>query len=147
MIEETRDYLGWESFVWRGAFGGASGGLLVMLVAGIYVASRFGMGTFQDLLVFGGVFSVIGGAVTGLAVGFVIWRVACKRGKQLSAVLRIVVGSSCVLIYSLLVELTKSGPSRLLFTLGYAISVGGLAGLLAKAKFSSAGTENRVRGT
>lgn len=130
--------LRWELYVWRGALGGGIGTLVVVLAGEVYNWLRFGTGSLGDVFVIAGLFGLISGPVTGLAIGFVIFKVTRRSGKQPNNTLRFAIGAGCVFAYILLTNLTKSGPILLTFDLGYAVAVGGLAGLMARAKNTSA---------
>ena len=118
--------------MWRGALGGVIGNVLVVLIGAVYVALRFGRSNLGDLLLSGGVVALVSGSIAGLAIGFVIWKTTCKYGKQPSSLPRLGIGFACFLAYSLVTGLTTSSPEPLIWTLGYAVLVGGLAGLMAR---------------
>lgn len=130
--------LRWEPYVWRGALGGAIGTLVVILAGAVYVWLRFGAGYLDDGFIIIVFFGPIGGVITGVAIGYIIYRVSNRMGKQLNKLLRIAIGVGCVFAFALLTSLTKSGPLHLVIELGYAVAVGGLAGLMARAKNTSA---------
>ena len=130
MIEEKKNF-GWESFVWRGALGGVIGNLVVL---GFGVA-RLTDGVSQVLMI-GGILAAAAGVIAGSALGYIIWKASCKWNKSLSPILRVVLGVSCFLAYSLLTDLTKINRPPLVFTVGYAVVVGGLAGLLSRGEYS-----------
>jgi hypothetical protein len=137
MDESNENGFGWETYVWRGALGGVVGSVLGVLLAAAYVVLRFGSGTLRDLLVIGGVFALAGGAIAGLTIGYVIYRVARKRGRP-GVLTRTVIGFAGLLVFSLLLNVTNLDLSRFVFDIAYALLVGGVAGLMARDKPSSA---------
>ncbi len=140
MDELNENTLGWEPYVWRGALGGVIGNLLVVLLAAIYVLLRVGSVTLRHLIVFGGFFGFVAGTIAGLAIGFVIFEVTRKSERQLNMPLRMFIGSICFLAYLLLMGLNSNRPYPVAFTVIYAVLVGGLAGLAARAKGNSHST-------
>lgn len=134
----------WESFVGGGALGGAIGMLLVALFAGVYAYAQSSGAAFSSQLGFfilAWVIGLAGGAIVGVVVGYVIWKATCRWGKQPIPIVRITIGAGCYLGYLLLSDLITQRSSPLAFSLKFnlviAILVGGLAGLMAKAKVPS----------
>jgi|GEM_PF-3427774 len=137
LMDESTNELTWEPYVGRGALGGALGVLLVVAVGTIYVLLRFGAYDLTQLLVVMGVMGVVDGVITGLAVGYMIYKLTARRGSQLTIVSRIPIGIVVVLTWELLRGLTSSEPFHPTFVVGYARSVGGLAGLFARSNPSA----------
>jgi len=134
MHDEFRDELSWEPYVGRGVLGGVLGFLAFVLLGAIFVTPRFGSDAVRDLLLVGSVAALLSGALMGLAVGFVIYKVRRKWGKQPGIAVRFMIGFACLLAFLEMKDLLDSAPSSLLFNLTFAILVGGLAGLMARAK-------------
>src|SRR5258706_3350528 len=103
----------------------------------MYVLLRVGSGTLRHLLVFGGFLSLVAGTIAGLSIGFVIFEVTRKSGRQLNMLLRILIGSVCFLAYLLVTRLNSNRSFPIAFTVIYAGLVGGFAGLLVRAKVNS----------
>ena len=136
-MDESTNELTWEPYVGRGALGGALGMLLFVAVLTIYVLLRFGVDDLSQLLVVMGVMGLLGGVITGLAVGYVIYKLTVRRGSQLTILSRILIGIAVVVTYELLTGLTGRQPFHPTFVVGYAVSAGGLAGLFARSKPSA----------
>jgi len=127
----------WKPFLWKGALGGAIGSVLVVLLGASYLWRSFGKSALRDLPLSGAVFGLVAGAMVGFAIGLVIFSATRKWGKQPGGATRVVIGFGCVLACSLAIDLTKSWPAPLTFTLAFAALVGGLAGLMAKTKVAT----------
>jgi hypothetical protein len=137
MDEDINDETSWEPYVWRGIVGGVIGHVSFILLGGVFVAMRFGAEYLNDLLLIGGILSLIGGAIIGLAVGFVIYKLTQRWRKQPGSGARIAIGSASFFLF-LVLDFAKLDLSVVVFSFVYAILVGGLAGLMARAKTSSA---------
>lgn len=124
----------WEPYVWRGALGGTIGMLVVVALGAAYVLLRFDHPI--EMLVIMGVFGLLSGVLNGVVVGYVIYKVSRRLRTQPNAAVRIAIGTGCILVYQLLTDLTSSRPFHLTFMIACAISVGGLAGLMSRAKIS-----------
>ena len=123
-----------EPYVGRGALGGALGGLLAVVLVGIlwaYGGLTEGLGS---MLIVGFALALMGGAVTGLAVGYIIWTRAVKAGSDPHPVVRALIGVGVVLAWSLLMSILNGRSVPLAFSVIYAIVVGALPGLMARAK-------------
>jgi len=140
MDEQTND-LTWEPYVWRGALGGSVGMLVVVAVGTAYVLLRFGAANLVELFVIMGVMGLVSGVITGLAVGYVIYKVTRRRGAEPNHAMRIAIGIGMVLAYELLTNLTSNRPFHLTFVVGYAVAVGGLAGSFSRVKISASSTK------
>jgi uncharacterized metal-binding protein len=121
--------------------GGAIGSVLFMLVYSAYV--WFGVdalirGYLEKPFVLAGVVEIVFAAIIGVVIGFFIFALTKRARKQPNIAWRVALGSGCIQVFFLLRGLTHNGPSHLLFDLGYATLVGGLAGLMAHATTSSA---------
>lgn len=134
MNETIQGELSWEPFVWRGMLGGIIGMLVVVAVATIYTLVRWGSSGFFDELVIMDAMGLIGGVVTGIGVGCVIYKITKRRTTQPTMAARILIGTICVLTYSLFSNLIGTRSFHLTFYICYAVAVGGLAGLMARAK-------------
>lgn len=136
--------LTWEPYVWRGALGGVVGMFVVVAMGTAYVLLRFGVDNLVEQFVILGVMGVMGlagGVSTGLAVGYVIYKVTRRRGAEPNHAMRIAIGIGMVLAYELLTDLTSNRPFHPTFVVGYAVAVGGLAGFFSQAKTPSSSTE------
>jgi hypothetical protein len=138
MDEQTENVISWEPYVWRGALGGAVSAVAVVLVGAIYVWLRVGAANLAEHFVVAGVFGLIGGGITGLAVGFVIFKTTSRTGTQPNHAMRIVIGVGCVLALDLIGLI--SGSLHPEFVVCWAVAVGGLPGLMARAPTTSAAT-------
>ena len=136
-MDKPTNELTWESYVGRGALGGALGMLLFVAVLTIYVLLRFGVYDLTQLLVVMGIAGLMSGVITGLVVGYVIYKLTVRRGSQLTIVSRILIGIVVVLTYELLTGLTGRQPFHPIFVVGYAVSAGGLAGLFTRSSPSA----------
>ena len=134
MNEPGRKNLGWGPFVGKGALGGAFGSVLFLLLGAAYLYLKFGKDALRDLPIIGAVFGLVAGSMVGLAVGFLIFSATRKWRHQPGSALRVGIGFGCVLASALGINMTKSWPTPLVFSLVYAALVGGLAGLMAKTK-------------
>jgi hypothetical protein len=137
------DEFSYEHYVWRGALGGAIGYLLLEVAAIVYYWTYSGSQGPVGKIVAGGVFGLIGGAITGIVIGFLIWRITLKMGKEPSTIIRFCIGTCAFLIYYLLTHLYPYQEVRPLFALIFAILGGGLSGLLAHRK-DAASLQRRV---
>ena len=126
--------MNWEPYVGRGVLGGMIGTLLVVIIGTIYVVVRFGPQNLGEMLVIMGVFGLASGAVAGIAVGYIIYKITGRTKTQPNAMFRIAIGTGCLLVYGLLTNITSSRPLHATFEVGYALVVGGLAGLMSRAK-------------
>ena len=137
MEENIKDEFSWEPYVWRGILGGVIGNVLFILLGAVFVALRFGATYLTDLLIIGGIMSPIVGALIGLAVGFVIYKLAQRWGKQPGGGARVAIGSASFFLF-LLLDSAKLDLSSVVFSFAYAIIVGGFAGFMARKTTSSA---------
>jgi hypothetical protein len=141
MDEDTQNQSTWEPYVGRGALGGSIGMLVVVAIGTLYVLMRYGSHNLIEALVVAGLMAIISGVITGLAVGYMIYRIRLRRHAQLTAAMRIAIGIGAVLAYQTLAQLTRTEPFHPIFVIGYAVAVGGLAGLFARAKKSAPATD------
>lgn len=133
MDATIKDEFSWEPYVWRGTLGGVIGNIVFILLGAVFTTMRFGANYLNDVLIIGGIFSLLGGALTGLAIGFVIYKIAQRRGKQPDGVARFVIGSASFFLF-LSLGLSELNLSHVVFRFAHAIFAGGLAGLMARAK-------------
>ncbi len=136
-MDEQTNELNWEPYVWRGALGGVVGMFVVVAVGTVYVLLRLGVDNLVGQFVLLGVMGLVSGVITGLAIGYVIYKVTKRRGAEPNHLMRITIGIGMVLAYELLTALTSNHPFHPAFEVGYAVAVGGLAGFFAQAKTSS----------
>jgi hypothetical protein len=136
MDEHINRELRWEPYVWRGILGGVIGHVSFILLGGVFVAMRFGAEYLNDLLFIGGILSLIVGAIIGLAVGFVIYKLTQRWRKQPGSGARIAIGSASFFLF-LVLDFARLDLSTVVFSFAYAILVGGFAGLMARTKTSS----------
>ena len=141
MDQDSQNQPTWEPYVGRGALGGTIGMLVVVAIGTSYILMRYGSENLIELFLVMGVLGIISAVITGLAVGYLIYRITVRRRAQLTAAMRIVIGIGVVLAYQMLTQLTSSQPFHPTFVVGYAVSVGGLAGLFARAKKSAPSSE------
>ena len=134
MDEPNQNELRWEPFVWRGALGGAIGMVAGGAVAIAFVLFHLGTDHISEGFLTMGVFGVVSGVLTGMAVGYIIYKVTKRWRTQPMIATRIAIGTICVLAYGLLTSLTGTRPFHMVFEIGYAVAVGGLAGLMARTK-------------
>ncbi|HYX29559.1 MAG TPA: hypothetical protein VE863_13415 [Pyrinomonadaceae bacterium] len=144
-MDEQTNELTWEPYVWRGALGGTLGMLGVVAVAMAYVLLRFGSDSLIEPFVIMGVMGLVSGVITGLAIGYVIYKVAQRRGAEPTHAWRIAIGIAAVLAYELLTGLTSNRPFHPTFVVGYAVAVGGLAGFLSRARPSASTNISQTR--
>jgi hypothetical protein len=129
------DEFSYEPYVWKGALGGILGNMLAIIIGVIYIWTRFGWEYgARDLLLVGWLLSLLSGPIAGVAIGFIIWKVVGKIGKEPKTIVRCSIGAGVLILYSLLTNLTKAEPWHPAFILMYSITVGGMSGLLAKSK-------------
>jgi len=138
MDNDTNDKLDWEPYVWQGTLGGVIGNVCLVLLGAIYVVARFGTSYLTDGLVIAFIGGLLAGALLGLSVGFVIYKLTQRWGKQPNSAVRFAIGTACCLAFFLFLNLTNGRLSSVAFSLGYAILVGGFAGFLSRAKKASA---------
>jgi len=62
MDENVKDGFSWEPYVWRGILGGVIGNVILILLGAFYVAIRFGAKYLTDLIIIGGIMSLVVGA-------------------------------------------------------------------------------------
>jgi hypothetical protein len=135
MDEQSTKTLRWEPFVWRAVLGGVIGNMIVILIAS---GSRgFVVGVdrefLRDFLVIGSVLALTSGALMGIGVGYVIYRLTLRWGRQPGIMVRIAVGLACCLVLTSSRSLISLKLSAIGFDLVYALLVGGVAGLMAHA--------------
>lgn len=128
------DGFSYEPYVWRGALGGAVGYLLLAIAGVLYYWSYSGSQGLAEVIVVGGLFGLIGGAIAGIVIGFLIWRITLKIGEEPSAIIRLLIGTGAFLIYDLVTHMYPNQGIRPLFSLIFAVLGGGLSGLLAHRK-------------
>ena len=90
-----------------------------------------------ERLLFGGVLALVAGTIAGLLIGFFIFEITRKSGRELNMLVRMLIGSLCFLAYLLLTDLNSHRSYPLTFNVIYAALVGGSAGLMARAKGNS----------
>ena len=120
-----------EPYILRGAVGGALGGLLAIALVSlwwVYSGLTEGLGS---MLIVGFALALMGGAVAGVAVGYIVWRLALKTGKNPPPLLRAAIGVAVVLVWGALTNILNGGGRSLAFELAYAVIVGALPGLMA----------------
>jgi len=120
-----------EPYISRGAIGGAIGGLSAIVLAGLWWVYTGLTEGLSSLLIVGFALALMGGAVTGVAVGYIIWRVALKTGKNPHPLFRAAIGVAVVLVLGVLTNILNGGGRPLAFEFAYAIIVGALPGFLA----------------
>jgi hypothetical protein len=110
---------------------------LVITVSTIYLLVQSEPNTVEwlGLLV---VFGCAAAAIEGAVIGFVIYKVTDYRQAKTSAAARIAIGAGCLLIYGVLIALNRDQPFHPTFEIGSSFAVGGLAGLMSRAKNSLA---------
>src|SRR3954447_15366423 len=91
MDEDTQNQSTWEPYVGRGALGGSIGMLVVVAIGTLYVLMRYGSHNLIEALVVAGLMAIISGVITGLAVGYMIYRIRLRRHAQLTAAMRIAI--------------------------------------------------------
>jgi len=84
MDEDTQNQSTWEPYVGRGALGGSIGMLVVVAIGTLYVLMRYGSHNLIEALVVAGLMAIISGVITGLAVGYMIYRIRLRRHAQLT---------------------------------------------------------------
>ena len=134
MDQKDQIELDWTPFVFGGIMGGLIGSLLIASVGAIYIWRTGGEFLGQFLAASLGL-GLIGGAIAGIAVGYVIFSVTKRQRKQPGHALRFAIGAGCLLAAYTLLHPPRS-KFDLLFNAGFALVVGGLAGLTARAKTS-----------
>jgi uncharacterized membrane protein YeaQ/YmgE (transglycosylase-associated protein family) len=148
MDEYTKNVLSWKPYVWRGAIGGAIGSIVVLLVYTTYVwfsVDAHFRAYLERPFLLAGVIEILAAVIIGLVIGFCIFALTRRSGKQPSIALRVAGSAGCILAFLLLRDLTHNGPSHPLFDLGYAAAVGGLAGLMAHATMDPASASRDSR--
>jgi len=102
----------------------------------VYGGVTEGLGS---VLIVGFALALMGGAVSGVVVGYIIWTRAVKTGRDPHPFVRAVIGVGVVLAWSLVTSILGGRGLSLGFNLIYAIVVGALPGLFARA---AGGVEN-----
>ena len=133
MNEENKREFSWEPYVGRGALGGVIGNVIFVLLGAVYFTVRYGPGYFREALISVLILALVTGALIGLAVGFVIYKLTCRWQKQPGRAMRVAIGSICFLAFFSFQHLTKADLQSVAFDFAYAILVGGFAGLMARA--------------
>jgi hypothetical protein len=121
--------------------GGSSGALVGIGLLAVYLSSVGSTELLPQVFAVGLSLGLTGGALMGGAIGAIIYSIAARNGKDPDATVRVLIGVSSLLVYSLVVNLLSGGNRSFLFNLAYAIVVGVLPGLLARSKNGSEWSE------
>ncbi len=124
----------WEPYLRGGALGGNIGGLVVFIFAGVYSFVYLGADSVLDLMVIVGISELIIGSIMGIMVGSMVYRVTKRLKAQPNSVLRFLIGAGYVLVIELLINLANWRIAHLGFEVVFAVAVGGVAGLMSRAK-------------
>jgi hypothetical protein len=95
-----------RGFILRAAFGGAIGGLLLLLISVMSYKIRLGYVPYPHLFIIQGIpMALFGGAIVGGVVGLIIWACSIKAARNLKAIVRAIIGVGVVLIASWIISL------------------------------------------
>jgi len=135
MDEQITKTLRWEPFVWRAVLGGVIGNMTAVLIASGSRGFVVGIDRefLRDFLIIGTVLALTSGALIGVGVGYVIYRLTLRWKRQPGIMVRVAVGLACCLVLASSRSLIGMRLSSIGFDLVYALLVGGVAGLMAQA--------------
>ena len=126
-----------EPYIARGALGGALGALLMVGFVGIQWAYSGLTEGLASTLIISFALALIGGPVTGVIIGYVIWMRAAKIGVNPHPVVRVLIGIGVLLALSIFTTVTgliRGRDVTIVPELLYAVVVGIPTGLLARSK-------------
>ena len=86
----------------------------------------------------------IAAAIEGLVIGYVVLWWSRRWQKIPNALTRILIGSLCLLLYLLLIDLVSKGMFHYWFNLGQALLVGGVSGFLARPRELPPSIQHRI---
>ena len=134
MDEKITKTPGWEPFVWRAVIGGVIGNTIVILIASGSLGFVVGVDRefLRDFLFIGTVLALTSGALVGVGVGYLIYRLTLRWGGQPGILVRVAVGLACCLVLTSWRSLISLNLSAFAFDFVYALLVGGVAGLMAQ---------------
>ena len=135
MAEQITKPFTWEPFVWRAVLGGIIGNLIAILIASGSRGFVVGIDRefLRDFLIIGSVLALTSGALIGVGVGYLIYKLSLRWGRQPGIMVRVAVGLACCLVLTSWRNLISPNLAAIGFDLVYALLVGGVSGLMSQA--------------
>ena len=132
------------TFIYRGSLAGAAGQLLFLLFAALSYLIPLGHLPYPHLFILAIPMYLLIGAVTGALIGIIVWGCYVKSGRNISPLVRALIGTGSILVIGLLWRLatnenddglpTPSLAYRITHTMVALATSGMLPGVAARPK-------------